>query len=91
MAKTKERTSTVGITNHPLKAEQENQDRVPPRGRSKKQAQGSSSARRAGGRMASNPLSEEEQREIDSKVAKGGKTGGSRAGLTSRNKKTDRA
>ncbi|MBD0304980.1 MAG: hypothetical protein ICV76_00280 [Nitrospiraceae bacterium] len=86
----KRRTRTTGITNLPLKAEQENQDRVPPRGRSKK-TQGASSTQRTDGRAtASGSLSEKEKREIDSKGAKGGKTGGSRAGLISSNKKTNR-
>ena len=82
MAKTARRTRTVGITHHPLDAERGNQKRVPPRGEAKEKKKTRT--------RADSSRSERETGTIARRGAKGGKTGGSRAGLVSRNKKSDR-
>jgi hypothetical protein len=81
------RTRKVGITHHPLGEEKKGQKRL----QSKKQEREPAKQKRTPGGMATRPLSEKEKREIDRKGAKGGKTGGSRAGLVSSRKGRSRS
>ena len=83
----------IGITHHPLDAEQDSQKRVPPRGKAKRQSGPNMSGTRRGHRLsrqAGRDNSEESDAGITRKSGKGGKTRGSRAGLLSTSRKAAR-
>jgi hypothetical protein len=83
----------VGITHSSLDQEQASQKRLPPRGTAKQGSGMKSSPKREkniGTASAPDRLNEHEESSITPKGAKGGKTGGSRAGLTSVAKKKTR-
>lgn len=86
MAASKKATQKTGVTHFPLE-EKKNQQRVPPRGKSKAQMKTTSQSRKGGALPA---LTMNEERTISRLGAKGGKSSGSRAGLVSSSKKTRR-
>jgi hypothetical protein len=90
MAPSKKTTPKTGVTHFPLQDEKANQKRVPPRGQAKEQAKTTSQSPKKG-RTRSAALTAVEERTISRQGAKGGKSSGSRAGLTSSSKKTRRA
>lgn len=83
----KKATQKTGVTHFPLEEEKKNQQRVPPRGKSKAQMKTTSQSRKGGTLPA---LTTGEERAISRLGAKGGKSSGSRAGLVSSSKKTRR-
>jgi hypothetical protein len=89
MAESKKATKKTGVTHFALEAESENQQRVPPRGMAKKQVKTASPGKTR--RTKASILTAAEERAISRQGAKGGKSGGSRAGLVSSSKKTRRA
>ena len=88
MPGTKKATKKMGVTHFALEAESANQQRVPPRGMAKKQVKTVSPGKTRGTKART--LTAGEERAISRQGAKGGKTGGSRAGLVSSSKKTRR-
>lgn len=89
MAESKKATKTTGVTHFPLQEEKKTQQRVPPRGASKQEMKGISQSGRKRGAQPAASMSADE-RTITRRGAKGGKSGGSRAGLVSSNKKNSR-
>ena len=74
----------VGITNHPIKQEQENQDRLPPRGKAKEgTGVRKGSLKRRTELFTPKGDSPQAGAAIGSKGNKGGRTSGSKAGLVS--------
>lgn len=75
---------TVGITHQSLEEEQENQARVPPRGQAKQGSGTTAKDRKRHESLLKSPgISEEEVNRLSGRGGKGGKAGGSRAGLVS--------
>ena len=74
---------TVGITHQSLEEEQENQARVPPRGQAKQGSGTTAQDRKHESLLKSPGISEEEVNRLSGRGGKGGKAGGSRAGLVS--------
>ena len=92
MAASNQESKHIGITHHPLDAEQDNQQRVPARGQAKKQTGPKMSGTSRGYRLSRKPGRDypESDGGTARKSGKGGKTGGSRAGLLSTSRKVDR-
>lgn len=89
MAASKKATQKTGVTHFPLEEEKKNQQRVPPRGKTKEEMKTTSRSRDKRGARSPAPTAVEE-RTLSRQGAKGGKSGGSRAGLVSSSKKTRR-
>jgi hypothetical protein len=81
----------TGMSNHPLDTEASRQSKVPPRGEAKKEkGPAHSTGTRRGHRLSRKPGRRQDiqaDRRYVSKSAKGGKSGGSRAGLLSAGRK----
>jgi hypothetical protein len=87
----KNQTDRTGITHFPLSKEQESQKRVPPPAESKGKGTAKPGVGGRGQRLSRNAAPQIRPSTRDgrfaTKAAKGGKTGGSRAGLLSANRK----
>jgi len=79
MAASNKATQKTGVTHFPLEEEKKNQQRIPPRGKSKAQMKTTSQSRKGGTLPA---LTTGEERAISRLGAKGGKSSGSRGRIS---------
>jgi|SRR4051812_22893719 hypothetical protein len=87
------RASKAGITHFPLRKEQESQERVPPQSQIKRVSNVEKGAVGRGHRLSRKATPKallESEGLFEGKGGKGGKTGGSRAGLLSASRKTQK-
>ncbi|WP_447978273.1 hypothetical protein [Candidatus Nitrospira bockiana] len=93
MARLGKGVRAVGVTHFPLEQERKNQARVPDRQEEDDRAVRAPHAKKATKKSAvvrAERVKPSEERTISRRGAKGGKTGGSRAGLRSQSKKRGR-
>jgi hypothetical protein len=87
VAQPRRQAKRVGITHFPVNQEQRTQKAVPPRGEAKRKGRQQAPAPRKRAKSVAETVSEQEERTADlgitSKGGKGGRSGGSRAGLLS--------
>jgi hypothetical protein len=92
VAPPKQQSKHIGITHHPLDAEEDSQQRVPARSQAKRQSGVKMSGTSRGHRLSRQAGHDNPETDggMAKKSGKGGKTGGSRAGLLSASRKVDR-
>lgn len=89
MPDTNKRTAKTGVAHYALEEESENQRRGPPRGMTKEEMNATSQPVKDIGAQTE-ALTGSEEPTMSRQGAKGGKSSGSRAGLTSSSKKNSR-